>query len=117
MVLLVDKDDYNGNGCGRSPDHNKYDEFNKKITKEETSQTTKSENEDNKFTPWTEIPKKPCKLILPDNNGGKSEDQASISQVQMSSSFSFIPISIPLQRKIKKVKIRKRSTVIDELLP
>ncbi|CAB5326659.1 unnamed protein product [Rhizophagus irregularis] len=50
MVLLVDKDDYNGNGYGRSPDHNKYDEFNKKITKEETSQMTKMENEDNKFS-------------------------------------------------------------------
>uniref|UniRef100_U9TQW9 Uncharacterized protein n=1 Tax=Rhizophagus irregularis (strain DAOM 181602 / DAOM 197198 / MUCL 43194) TaxID=747089 RepID=U9TQW9_RHIID len=36
-------------------------------------------------TPWTEIPKKPCKLILPDNNDSESEDQASMSQVQISS--------------------------------
>ena len=36
-------------------------------------------------TPWTEIPKKPCKLILPDNNDGESKDQTSMSQVQIGS--------------------------------
>ncbi|PKY43664.1 hypothetical protein RhiirA4_418450 [Rhizophagus irregularis] len=36
-------------------------------------------------TPWTEIPKKQCKLILPDNNDSESEDQASMSQVQIGS--------------------------------
>ncbi|CAG8666218.1 15898_t:CDS:2, partial [Funneliformis caledonium] len=156
------QDNNDGNGCGRSPDHNKYNDFNKKITKEEMSETTKSENEDNKMyvrgiysyweerqgtskagtkrneqdyipkqqigggiedeynqsiegvsfgccpnkeririmqaslgelcrngaldsTPWTEIPKKPCKLIFPDNNDRESEDQASMSQVQVGS--------------------------------
>jgi hypothetical protein len=151
---------YDGDGCDMSPVRNKYNDFNKEITKE-MSQTTKSENEDNRMyvrgvypyrevrqdtskartkrngedyirkqqigsefedennqsmeeafgccpnkeririmqsslgkffrngaldsTPWTEIPKKPCKLILPDNSDGESDDQTSMSQVQMGS--------------------------------
>ncbi|CAI2165217.1 7176_t:CDS:2 [Funneliformis geosporum] len=38
---------YDGNSCGRSPDHNKHNDFNKKISKEELSETT--ENEDHKI--------------------------------------------------------------------
>ncbi|CAB4424555.1 unnamed protein product [Rhizophagus irregularis] len=40
------QDDFDGIGYGGYPNHNKYNDFNKKITKEETSQT---ENEDNKI--------------------------------------------------------------------
>jgi hypothetical protein len=40
------QDSYDGSGYGRSPNHNKYNDCNKKITKEETSET---ENGDSKI--------------------------------------------------------------------
>ncbi|CAB4401507.1 unnamed protein product [Rhizophagus irregularis] len=36
-------------------------------------------------TPWTQIPKKSCKLVLPDDINGDSDDQTSMSQMQMDS--------------------------------
>uniref|UniRef100_U9SZM7 Uncharacterized protein n=2 Tax=Rhizophagus irregularis TaxID=588596 RepID=U9SZM7_RHIID len=36
-------------------------------------------------TPWTQIPKKSCKLVLPDDIDGDSDDQTSMSQMQMNS--------------------------------
>ncbi|GES79168.1 hypothetical protein GLOIN_2v1488187 [Rhizophagus clarus] len=153
----VRQDDFDGTRYEGSPDHNKNNYINKKITKEE--QTTRSENKDNKLyvrsvspywedrqdtskarakrnekdsipkqqigsgiedennqsiegmsfgccpnrekimqaslgklcrgdglnsTPWTQVPKKPCKLILPDDDDrDPADDQTSMSHVRM----------------------------------